>query len=94
MDTIAAANEEAVGAWNGVLFDRFLQYRHIFTTGLGQHGTAAMHRYPPPEGGRVLDVGCGFGDTTQQLAEIVGPTGEAADPNARGNWRSGFIPRL
>jgi SAM-dependent methyltransferase len=75
--TISAGNEEAVGAWNGVLFDRFLQYRHIFTTGLGQHGTAAMHRYPPPEGGRVLDVGCGFGDTTQQLASLVGAEGQA-----------------
>jgi SAM-dependent methyltransferase len=65
METIAAGNEEAVEAWNGVLFDRFRQYRHIFTTGLGAHG------------GRVLDIGCGFGDTTQQLAALVGPEGEA-----------------
>jgi SAM-dependent methyltransferase len=28
-------------------------------------------------GQRVLDIGCGFGDTTQRLAEIVGPKGEA-----------------
>lgn len=34
METIAVGNEEAVEAWNGVLFDRFLQYRHIFTAGL------------------------------------------------------------
>jgi SAM-dependent methyltransferase len=26
---------------------------------------------------RVLDLGCGFGDTTQRLAELVGPQGEA-----------------
>ena len=25
----------------------------------------------------MLDVGCGFGDTTQQLAALVGPTGSA-----------------
>jgi SAM-dependent methyltransferase len=25
----------------------------------------------------VLDIGCGFGDTTQQLAALVGPTGNA-----------------
>jgi SAM-dependent methyltransferase len=77
MEAIAAANAEAVEAWNGVLFDRFLKYRHIFTTGLGEHGDAAMRLYPPPEGGRVLDIGCGFGDTTQQLAALVGPAGEA-----------------
>src|SRR5688500_8433200 len=75
--TVAPANAEAVEAWNGVLFDRFRQYRHIFTTGLGEHGDAAMRLYPPPPGGRVLDVGCGFGDTTQQLAALVGPDGEA-----------------
>jgi ubiquinone/menaquinone biosynthesis C-methylase UbiE len=77
MSTIAPANEEAVAAWDGVLFDRFLQYRHIFTTGLGEHGNRAMELYPPPKGGRVLDIGCGFGDTTQQLAALVGPAGQA-----------------
>ena len=75
--TIAPANEEAVAAWDGVLFDRFLQYRHIFTTGLGAHGDRAMELYPPPKGARVIDIGCGFGDTTQQLAALVGPEGEA-----------------
>ena len=75
--SVAAANVEAVEAWNGVLFDRFLQYRHIFTTGLGAHGDRAMELYPPPKGGRVIDIGCGFGDTTQQLAALVGAEGEA-----------------
>src|SRR5581483_1594678 len=28
-------------------------------------------------GDRVLDIGCGFGDTTQQRARLVGPDGEA-----------------
>jgi SAM-dependent methyltransferase len=30
----------------------------------------------------VLDIGCGFGDTTQRLAELVGPTGSAAGVDA------------
>jgi SAM-dependent methyltransferase len=68
-------NEEAQQAWNGVLFDRFVKYRALFIAGLEGHGDAALHLQPPRQGDRVLDVGCGFGDTAQQLAELVGPTG-------------------
>jgi SAM-dependent methyltransferase len=70
-------NQEATEAWNGVLFERFVQYREIVTTGLGAHGDAALRLYAPEKGQRVLDIGCGFGDTTQRLAELVGPDGEA-----------------
>jgi ubiquinone/menaquinone biosynthesis C-methylase UbiE len=71
------ANDEAIEAWNGPLFDRFVQFRHVLTTGLGAHGEQALALYPPQPGERVLDVGCGFGDTTQQIATLVGPDGEA-----------------
>jgi ubiquinone/menaquinone biosynthesis C-methylase UbiE len=70
-------NDEATEAWNGPLFDRFVEHRQIVTSGLGAHGEAALRLYRPAPGQRVLDVGCGFGDTTQRLAEIVGPGGEA-----------------
>ena len=46
-------------------------------TGLGAHSDAALALHPPREGDRVLDIGCGFGDTTQRLAELVGPDGSA-----------------
>jgi ubiquinone/menaquinone biosynthesis C-methylase UbiE len=82
METIAAANEEAIRAWNGVLFDRFLQYRDIVTTGLGAHGEAALRAYPPVPGARVLDIGCGFGDTSRRLAELVGPDGSVLGVDA------------
>jgi SAM-dependent methyltransferase len=36
-----------------------------------------MELHPPKGGHRVLDIGCGFGDTTQQLAALVGPEGAA-----------------
>jgi len=77
MEQIAASNKEATDAWSGPLFDRFVQYRDLVTAGLGAHGEAAMKARPPHPGERVLDLGCGFGDTTQRLAALVGPDGEA-----------------
>jgi SAM-dependent methyltransferase len=77
-----APNAEAIEAWDGPLFERFVRYRHIVTAGLGNHGDAALALYPPPVGGRVVDIGCGFGDTTQQIAALVGPDGEAVGIDA------------
>ncbi|HZT92425.1 MAG TPA: class I SAM-dependent methyltransferase [Gaiellaceae bacterium] len=77
MREVLAENAESQRAWDGVLFDRFVQYRHLLVDGLAAHGAAAIERFPPPRGGRVLDIGCGFGDSTCALAELVGPDGSA-----------------
>jgi SAM-dependent methyltransferase len=79
-------NAEAIQAWDGPLFDRFVKFRHIVTTGLGAHGDEALRLNPPRAGERVLDIGCGFGDTTRQIAALVGPTGEAAGVDAAPNF--------
>ena len=75
-------NAEAIQAWDGPLFDRFARFREILTTGLGVHGEAALRLVPPQPGQRVLDVGCGFGDTTQRIAALVGPDGAAVGVDA------------
>jgi SAM-dependent methyltransferase len=75
-------NAEAIAAWDGPLFDRFVRYRHLLTTGLAIHGAEALRRYPPQPGERVLDIGCGFGDATQEIAQLVGPEGEAVGVDA------------
>jgi SAM-dependent methyltransferase len=75
-------NAEAIQAWDGPLFDRFVRFREIVTTGLGAHGEAALRLVPPQPGQRVLDVGCGFGDTTQRIAGLVGPSGDALGVDA------------
>ena len=79
-------NAEAIQAWDGPLFDRFVKFRHIVTTGLGAHGDEALRLHPPQVGQRVLDIGCGFGDTTQQIAALVGPSGEAVGVDAAQNF--------
>ena len=77
MTQVAAENAEALDAWNGVLFDRFVHYRDLIITGIAPHGDEAIRLYPPQPGDRVLDIGCGFGDATQQLAALAGPKGSA-----------------
>jgi ubiquinone/menaquinone biosynthesis C-methylase UbiE len=75
-------NEEAIRAWDGPLYDRFVRFRETVTTGLGAHGEEALRLHPPLPGQRVLDVGCGFGDTTQRIAGLVSPDGEAVGVDA------------
>ena len=72
---VAAANEEAVRAWDTVLYERWKQNRKVFVGALDEITDEAFERLPPPRGGRCIDVGCGFGETTQQLAGLVGPDG-------------------
>jgi ubiquinone/menaquinone biosynthesis C-methylase UbiE len=76
------ANDEAIRAWDGPLYDRFVRFREIVTTGLGAHGEEALRLHPLQLGQRVLDVGCGFGDTTQRIAGLVGSEGEVVGVDA------------
>jgi len=72
---VSPANAEAIEAWDGPLFDAFVRFRHSLVAGLELHGNEAMRIHPPLPGERVLDIGCGFGDMSRQLAELVGPLG-------------------
>jgi len=74
---IAPGNEEAVRAWDTVLYERWKQNRKVFVGALDEITADLFERYPPPVGGRCIDIGCGFGETTQQLAGLVGPEGFA-----------------
>ena len=68
-------NAEAITAWDGPLYDWFVRFRDLVTVGLGAHGEHALRLYPPRRGQRVLDIGCGFGDTSQRIAALVGADG-------------------
>ncbi|HUA73556.1 MAG TPA: class I SAM-dependent methyltransferase [Solirubrobacteraceae bacterium] len=82
MADVFTTNDEAIEAWDGPLFDRFVQFRHLLVDSLGVHGDEGMRIVAPAAGERALDIGCGFGDTAQQLAALVGEDGSVLGVDA------------
>jgi SAM-dependent methyltransferase len=81
---MTSENDEVTRAWNGVLFDKFARFKQVLTIGLSPHGESLIDRHPPPPGARVIDLGCGFGDMTRQLAERLARSGGPARGQAIG----------
>ncbi|MCH6551854.1 MAG: class I SAM-dependent methyltransferase [Planctomycetes bacterium] len=75
MSDTQEGNTEFVDFWNEILVPKFVKYRHILVGGLTHHSAKIFPSLNVREGDRVLDVGCGFGDTAIQLAQRVGPSG-------------------
>ena len=75
MTDTAVARSEFVDFWNEILVPKFVKYRHILVDGLTHHSAMVFPNLDVAEGDRVLDVGCGFGDTAILLAGRVGPAG-------------------
>ena len=70
-----AGSTEFVDFWNEILVPKFTKYRHVLVGGLTHHSAKIFPSLDINEGDRVVDVGCGFGDTAIQFAERVGPEG-------------------
>jgi ubiquinone/menaquinone biosynthesis C-methylase UbiE len=79
-------NRTIIEAWNTVLFDKFCRFRHLLIDGLSQHSDAGLDRCHYPPGARVLDVGCGFGDSTRRIARRLGPAGAAVGVDCAENF--------
>jgi ubiquinone/menaquinone biosynthesis C-methylase UbiE len=72
----SGANDIIIEAWNTVLFDKYLRYKHLFTEGLATHSEHILSRRSYQPGMKILDIGCGFGDSTVNIAKAVGKSCE------------------
>lgn len=70
-----ADNQEQIEFWNSPAAERWVKYQVEFDRAIGAFGSAALAELPLTAGVRVLEVGCGTGSTTLDIAERVAPGG-------------------
>jgi ubiquinone/menaquinone biosynthesis C-methylase UbiE len=68
-------HSEYIDFWNSVLVPKFVRWKHIIVDGLTLHSEAIFPTLPVKPGDKVVDAGCGFGDTAIKLSRLVGPSG-------------------
>lgn len=70
-----STNTQFVECWNEILTPKWLRFRHLLSNNGQVHSAQAYPNLDIRPGYRVLDIACGFGETTLELAERVGPSG-------------------
>ena len=78
----ASPNAEQIALWNDILVAKFTRFRGAFVASAAAHSDIAFQRHPVSAGLRVLDVGCGFGETTIALGRAVGARGAVVGVDA------------
>jgi len=80
MPTLEATgpNAEQIKYWNDVAGPKWIVFERAVDEQIAPLGEAAMTAAAIRRGERVLDVGCGFGQTTLELARRVGADGFVA----------------
>lgn len=76
MTDIASDNLGFVECWNEILTPKWIRFRHLLSGNGKIHSDIAYADFGIEEGDKVLDIGCGFGETALEISRIVGPTGE------------------
>ncbi len=74
--TTSRGNDGFIECWNEILTPKWLRFRHLLSGNGKIHGDIAWPRFGIKPGHKVLDIGCGFGETCLDTARLVGPTGE------------------
>jgi SAM-dependent methyltransferase len=80
----SSANSAEIESWNGPLGERWLKQYDVVGRQLAPLGERVMDHLAVSAGERVLDIGCGTGDTTVALARRVGEGGRVLGVDVSG----------
>ena len=73
--TATGPNAEQIRFWNDVQGPKWIRFQRAIDDQIGSLGRLAMDKASIRVGEGALDIGCGCGDTTLELARRVGPSG-------------------
>lgn len=77
MSNVSPDNEAQQNYWNEPGGTAWTRWQARMDLQLAPLGLAVIEAVAPRHGERVLDIGCGCGDTTLQVDTLVGPSGTA-----------------
>ena len=69
------SNQDQIDYWNGPTGTKWAKYQNEMDRNLADATVGVLKLASPQPGERVLDVGCGAGETSWRMAEMVGPGG-------------------
>ena len=69
-------NDDFISCWNEILVPKWNTFRHLLSGNGAVHSEMAYDHFEIKPGDKVLDIGCGYGETCIEIGNIVGPEGE------------------
>jgi len=76
MATVAESNVGFIDCWNTILVPKWNRFRHLLSGNGEIHSNIAYKDFGIQKGDKVVDVGCGYGETCLEIGRMVGSDGE------------------
>ena len=89
MSTVAESNVGFIDCWNTILVPKWNRFRHLLSGNGEIHSNIAYKDFGIQKGDKVVDVGCGYGETCLEIGRMVGSDGEVLGLDCtRRSWTS------